>query len=678
MTETKTSKRTTAKVQEAAFEGQKRVVIEGVKPEVDGGRFAVKRTVGEWVVVEADIFCDGHDMITAVLHYKKEEDDHWTEVEMEALVNDRWRARFRVREMVRYAYTLSAWIDHFKSWRRDLFKRIDAGQVKDADLLMGAELVAQAAERAPELDRKWFLNAVNKLRSDDSISNRLEVAQSDELAQMMARYPDRSLSTEYGKVLCVSVDREKARFSAWYEMFPRSCSDKPGVHGTFKDAAKRLEYVASLGFDVVYLPPIHPVGFTNRKGKNNSTVAEPGDVGSPWAIGGPDGGHKAILPDLGTMPDFQNFLKRAEELGIEIALDVAFQCSPDHPYAKEHPEWFKHRPDGSIQYAENPPKKYEDIYPFDFESPDWKALWDELLSIFQFWIDRGIRIFRVDNPHTKPFPLWEYIIGNIKSQYPETIFLAEAFTRPKIMYNLAKLGFNQSYTYFAWRNRKWEIEAYFNELTKTDVREYFRPNLWPNTPDILTEYLQTGGRAAFVNRLILAATLGANYGIYGPAFELCEHVPRSHGSEEYHNSEKYQLRHWEIDRPDSLREMISLVNFIRKDNPALHGDGNLLFHPVDNEQLICYSKHTDDFSNVILVVVNLDPYHTQSGWLNIPIQELGIENEQSYQIHDLLSDARYLWHGPHNYVELNPHVVPAHILRLKRHLRTERDFEYFA
>jgi len=493
----------------------------------------------------------------------------------------------------------------------------------------------------------------------------------------MARYPDRRHATEYAPALGVVVDRERARFSAWYEFFPRSCTDDPERHGRLRDCEGRLKAAAEMGFDVVYLPPIHPIGRTNRKGRNNAERAGPADVGSPWAIGAEEGGHRAVHPELGTLEDFRWFVATAGKYGLEVALDIAFQCSPDHPYVREHPEWFLKRPDGSVQYAENPPKKYQDIYPLWFETDAWQSLWDELTDVVRFWIGQGVRIFRVDNPHTKPYAFWEYLIARIKAQHPEVIFLSEAFTRPAVMYRLAKLGFTQSYTYFTWRNTKWDLTQYFTELTQTPVREFFRPNLWPNTPDILNEYLQLGGRPAFMTRLVLAATLGASYGIYGPAFELCENRAREPGSEEYLDSEKYQIRVWPVEREDSLRWMIGRVNRIRRENPALHSDRGLRFHDVDNDMLVCYSKSTPDRENVILCVVNLDPHHTQSGWVGLPLEELGLDAHQPYQAHDLLSDARYLWSGTHNYVELNPHIVPAHILRLRKRIRSERDFDYY-
>jgi starch synthase (maltosyl-transferring) len=431
------------------------------------------------------------------------------------------------------------------------------------------------------------------------------------------------------------------------------------------------------GFDVVYLPPIHPIGRTNRKGRNNITVARPEDVGSPWAIGAAEGGHKAVHPQLGTVEDFEELVRSARGHGIEIAMDISFQCAPDHPYVTEHPEWFRMRPDGTVQYAENPPKKYEDIIPFDFDTPHWLELWEELKSVVLFWAGRGVRIFRVDNPHTKPFAFWEWLIAEIKREHPDAIFLAEAFTRPKVMYRLAKAGFTQSYTYFTWRNTKPELESYFRDLTKTEVREYFRPALWPNTPDILTEHLQYGGRPAFMARLVLAATLGASYGIYGPAFELCEHAVTAPGKEEYLDSEKYEIRTWDTDRADSLREFIALVNRIRKESPPLQADDNLRFHTVDNDQLIAYSKSAEDRSGTILVVVNLDPRHTQSGWVELPLEEFGLGDAAPFQGHDLLSGARFLWQGRRFYVALDPFAVPAHIIRLRRRVRTEKDFDYF-
>ena len=463
--------------------------------------------------------------------------------------------------------------------------------------------------------------------------------------------------THYGKELRVLVDREKARFSAWYEIFPRSC-------GTFKDLEGWLPYIASMGFDVLYLPPIHPIARTKRKGKNNALTAGPADPGSPWAIGSEEGGHTAVHPELGTLADFRRLVASAKEAGLEMALDMALQCSPDHPTVKEHPEWFRWKPDGTIQFAENPPKKYEDIVPFDFESPERESLWAEMESLFEFWIQQGVRIFRVDNPHTKPFPFWEWLLAQIRAKHPDVLFLSEAFTRPKIMMRLAKLGFSQSYTYFAWRDKKWELADYFTELTKGPAREFFRPSLWPNTPDILTATLQEGGAPAFRLRLVLAATLGASYGIYGPAFELCENKPAEPGSEEYLNSEKYELKAWDIRRPDSLKDLITRVNRIRRENPALQRDDGLEFHPVDNDRLLCYSKSSPDGANRILVVVNLDPKAKQAGTVELPPERWGLASP-SFAVEDLLDGASYSWHGSRHYVELDPARAPAHLFRVK-------------
>lgn len=656
-------------------EGRNRVIIEGVTPEIDGGRFPIKRIAGEETVVEADALADGHDALSCALLYRTEGAEKWNEVPMEALGNDRWRASFKVSTLGRYIYTVRAWIDHFKTWSRDLAKRVQAGQDVSVDLLIGLKLVEAAQKQAAGPDAELLSSFATSLRGGGAEG--AQQALSPDLARLMAIYAERHYTTTYEKELCVVVDRERARFGAWYELFPRSCADVPGQHGTFKDVEKRLEYIAAMGFDILYLPPIHPIGTSFRKGRNNVTVAAPSDPGSPWAIGSALGGHKDIHPELGTLEDFHHLMDAAAKHGIELALDIAFQCAPDHPYVKEHPEWFRQRPDGTIQYAENPPKKYQDIYPFDFETEHWRELWTELKSVFQYWIDQGVRIFRVDNPHTKPFPFWEWVIAEIKRECPEAIFLAEAFTRPKALYGLAKRGFTQSYNYFPWRNTKWELTEYLTELTQTQVREFTGPNLWPNTPDILAESLQFGGRPAFMARFVLAATLGPSYGIYGPAFELCENRPLAPGREEYIESEKYEIKVWVLNRPDSLKGLISTVNKIRHENPAFRANYNLQFHHVDNDQIIAYSKTNEDKSNQVLVVVNLDPHYTQSGFITLPLEEMGIDPRQPYQAHDLLTNARYLWHGARNYVELSPHTVPAHIFVIRRKVRTEHDFDYY-
>ncbi len=662
-------------------DGRVRAVIDTVLPCVDGGRFAVKRIAGERVVIEAHCFTDGHDVLRAMLRWRSEDEQPWREVEMQPLVNDRWSAGFTPPLPGRYFYTVTAWVDHFESWHHELERRVDADDIRCAALL-GAELIEAAAVRAKGEDAKALTDWAAKLRADAGRkagdAKAIKVLALDEtLAAVARRYPGRSLATTYPLELPLVADRERARYSTWYELFPRSTSLTPGRHGTFRDVEARLPYIADLGFDVLYFPPIHPIGREKRKGKNNALSTGPNDVGSPWAIGAAEGGHKAILPTLGTMDDFRRLVKAAEKHGIEIALDIAYQCAPDHPYVKSHPHWFRKRPDGSIQYAENPPKKYQDIYPFDFECEDWKALWQELKSIFDFWIGEGVKIFRVDNPHTKSFTYWEWAIGEVKRAHPEVLFLAEAFTRPKVMHRLAKLGFSQSYTYFTWRNSKQELTEYFIELAHGAGREYFRPNVWPNTPDILTEALQFGGRPMFMTRIVLAATLAASYGIYGPAYELLEAAPRDPGSEEYLDSEKYQLRRWDLERPDSLRQFIALLNRIRRENPALHADSSLRFVPTDNEQIVCYAKQTEDRSNQIVAVVSLDPHNVHTGWIELDLTALGLEPGAQYQMHDLLTGARYLWEGARNFVRLDPVRAPAHVFRLRRRVHREQDFDYF-
>lgn len=644
----------------------RRIAIERVTPEIDGGRFAIKRIAGETVIVEADIFADGHSVLSAVVLYRPERAGEWREARMQLVENDRWRAEFRVETLEPYVYTIQAWVDEFRSWSSDLAKKIDARQDVSLDLLAGVQMIESAAGHADRVDSASLLRFADDLKksSHNGRTAGNGALRDTELMRLMDRYQSRQGATTYEKELRVIVNREKARFSAWYEMFPRSCTSSPNHHGTFRDCIVRLDYVADMGFDVLYFPPIHPIGHVERKGKNNSLMPMPDDPGSPWAIGSKEGGHKSIHPKLGALQDLKELMAEAQSRGLEIALDIAFQCAPDHPYVTEHDGWFRHRPDGSVQYAENPPKKYEDIYPLFFENEHAQELWDELKSVVLYWAQQGIRIFRVDNPHTKPFAFWEWLIAEVNRDYPDAIFLAEAFTRPKIMYRLAKLGFTQSYTYFAWKNTKADLTQYFTEVNEPPVSEFFRANLWPNTPDILNEYLQAGGRPAFTSRVILAATLGANYGIYGPAFELGENQPLRAGSEEYMDSEKYEVRVWDLERPDSLAPLIRRVNHIRRQNPALQGDYSLQFHPVDNAQLIAYSKMTSDRSNIILVVVNLDSRYTQSGWVDVPLARFGLDASRPFEVEDLLTDARYTWHDSRNYVALDPWKVPAHILRV--------------
>ncbi|MBD3161053.1 MAG: DUF3416 domain-containing protein [Candidatus Eisenbacteria bacterium] len=657
-----------------------RIVIERVRPEIDCGRHPIKRVVGEEVSVTADIHAEGHDRVAARLLHRSGPEADWSEAEMVPLGNDRWEARFAVEEIGSHEYTIEAWIDHFETWRSDLEKRVEAGEDVSVDLQIGAQLIEEAARRAGGAEERRMLRWANQLRSRRPVraDGRIRAALDEDRARRIAQHPERRWAARYERTLRVTVEPERARFSAWYELFPRSTAAEPGRHGTFRDVEARLPYVEEMGFDVLYLPPIHPIGRRHRKGPNGALEAGEEDPGSPWAIGGPEGGHREIHPELGSLKDFRRLVRKAEERGIAVALDIAFQCSPDHPYVREHPEWFRQRPDGTIQYAENPPKKYQDIYPFDFECEDWRGLWKELLEVVRHWIDQGVRIFRVDNPHTKPYAFWEWMIGEVRRTDPDVLFLSEAFTRPKVMARLAKVGFSQSYTYFTWRRTAWELRGYLADLTRTELAEYFRPNFWPNTPDILTEELQIGGRAAFMKRLVLAATLSASYGIYGPAFELCVGAPLRLGGEEYLDSEKYQIQDWDLDDPVSLRHLIARINRIRRSEPALQQNRDLRFLETTNDRLLAYAKGSRDPSGgTVVVVVNLEPEFTHSGYLTLPTEELGLEPGLPFQVHDLLTEARYLWHGGRNYVEVTSGAVPAHIFRIRRRTRTERDFDYY-
>ena len=655
------------------------IVIEGVQPEVDGGRFPVKREVGDWLGISAPVFKEGHDRLAVVVRYRRAGEKTWHETPM-TLVNpglDLGEASFPAEQIGRYSYTIEAWHDGFESWRAEIGKKREAGQDIHLELIEGRDIVAGVEARAKGPDLVRLRQIVAAFDATEDVARRTGLLLDDELRAIVARWPDRAIAVRYDRELEAVVDRVRARCGAWYEMFPRSQGKVPGTSATFDDCIERLAEVEDLGFDVVYLVPIHPIGRIHRKGRQNSLKAEPDDPGSPYAIGATEGGHTAINPELGTLDDFRRFVQAAASRGVDIALDFAIQCAPDHPWVKEHPEWFVFRPDGTIKYAENPPKKYEDIVNVDFYCEARESLWEALRDVVLFWVEQGVKIFRVDNPHTKPLPFWEWLIRAVQDEHPDVIFLAEAFTRPKVMHRLAKLGFSQSYTYFTWRNTKHELTEYFSELARGPGREVFRPNVWPNTPDILNENLQFGGRPVFMARLVLAATLAASYGIYGPAYELMEAAPREPGSEEYLDSEKYQLRAWDLDRPDSLRGFIARVNRIRRENPALHSDWSLRFVPVDNEQLIAYLKSTPDGDNVVLTVVNLDPRNTQSGWLELDARALGIEADKQFQMHDLLSGQRFLWQGGRNFLQLDPHRSPAHVFRLRRRMRREQDFDYF-
>ena len=659
------------------LEGRKRVIIEDLRPQVDCGRYPAKRVLGDEVEVTAAIFSDGHDHVAGRLLFRPKKDSAWRSKPMQPLPNDIFTASFLVDELGEWEFSVEGWIDHFDTWASDLEKRIAAQpdpnqpnanvspQNIPLALRSGAILIEEAAGRATGTDSKTLEQVAISLRwmaEQDAPFYEYPIA--DEIKQIVARYPDLRFAARYSRDLPLWTDRERARFSSWYELFPRSTSPTPGAHGTLRDVEAQLPRVAAMGFDVLYLPPIHPIGKAFRKGPNNNVVAAVGDHGSPWAIGSPEGGHKAVHPDLGTLADVEHLVAAAAGHGLELAMDIAFQCSPDHPWVSEHPAWFQIRPDGSIQYAENPPKKYQDIYPLNFESSDWRGLWEELLSVFEFWIGHGIKIFRVDNPHTKSFPFWEWCITEIHKGHPEVLFLAEAFTRPHLMYSLAKGGYTQSYTYFTWRTTKPEIQQYMEELTTPPVSDFFRPNFWPNTPDILPPILQTGGRPAFMQRVILAATLSSNYGIYGPAYELGEDAPFKVGGEEYLNSEKYEIRQWDLDAAHSIAPLLTRLNTIRRENRALQSNESLFFHNVDNPHILCFSKTSG--ASQILVAINLDPTQEQAGWIDLDLKQLGIRYDEIFDVEDLLTGTHYSWHDRSNFVALRPDVLPAHILRIHR------------
>ena len=645
------------------LDGRGRVVVDRVEPEIDGGRFPIKRTVGEPVRVVADMFADGHDLLGGVVKYRHEQEPSWREARLAPLGHDAWEARFIVDRLGRWEYTVEGWIDRFGSWLKGLLAKAEAGQDVSSELLEGAQLVEEAASRPNDPDDNLrLLEIADKLRGDLPQRARVAAARDPELRTLMDGRPDRSQSTPYERTLRVVVDPIIARYGAWYELFPRSCTPDPSRSGTLREAEMRLPEIAGMGFDVLYLPPVHPIGRTGRKGRNNSLVATASDPGSPWAIGSGDGGHTAVDPGLGTIEDFDRFVRMANRLGLQIALDIAFQASPDHPWVREHPEWFRHRPDGTIKYAENPPKKYQDIYPIDFGTQHWEELWVALRDVFLFWIAHGVKLFRVDNPHTKSFRFWEWCIAEIQKAHPDAVFLSEAFTRPKVMRYLAKAGFSQSYTYFTWRNHAHELREYMTELTRTELQEYMRPNFFANTPDILNEYLVSGGRAAFEVRLILAATLAASYGIYS-GFELCENVPLRPGSEEYLDSEKYQIKPRDYNAPGNLKELIARVNEIRRSHPALQQNATLAFYNTDTPQLLCYGKTAAD--DRVYVVASTDPHWEQAGWVQFPTWEAGLGPRDRYVVEDLLDGAQYTWFGEWNFVRLGPGSKMAHVFVLR-------------
>jgi starch synthase (maltosyl-transferring) len=644
------------------MQGKSRVIIENIQPLVDGGLYPAKRTVGETVEVSASIFGDGHDHIKATLLYKKAGANKWNSVELQPTYNDDWKASFKVEEQGTYLFTIHAWIDHFDTWY-DGFKKKAAAKVDvKVELMEGVVFLKTLAEHG----KPNLLSLATKLEKATNAQAGIDLVLSESFAQIVRDYPLKENETVFEKELEVIVESRKANFSSWYEFFPRSSSLEAGRHGTFQDCTKLLPRIAAMGFDVLYFPPIHPIGKLNRKGKNNNVRAQKGEPGSPWAIGSDEGGHKSVLPGLGTLEDFKKLVAEARNQGIDIAMDIAFQCAPDHPYVTEHPNWFKQRPDGSIQYAENPPKKYQDIYPFNFESDDWKNLWEELKSVFLFWMEQGVTIFRVDNPHTKPIPFWGWVISEVHKVDKNIIFLAEAFTRPRIMASLAKVGFTQGYTYFTWRVSKQELIEYVTDLVNGPSRNYFRPNFWPNTPDILPYHLQNQGENSFIFRYALAATLSSNFGVYGPSYEFYENTPME-GKEEYFNSEKYEVRHYDWKKTNRMTDLMTLLNRARNQNEALQSTWNVQFCPLENNQLIAYIKATDDLSNIILVIVNLDPNGKQSGYVQLPKERLKLTDKINVKLHDLITDEYYTWTQEWNFVELNPNKIPFHLLRVEIH-----------
>jgi starch synthase (maltosyl-transferring) len=639
-----------------------RIVIEEVEPQVDGGRHPAKRVVGDRLRVGADLFKDGHGLLRGRIRYRRPGENRWRHAPLEYRYDpDRWYGSVELDRIGRWRFGIEGWPDHWLSWREDLRKRIGAGQDVASELLEGAALLRRAAGIRAGKAQSALEAAASELEAGARDGKAPDVTFSEEIAELAAGPLDAAELTRYERELEVVVDRERARFGSWYELFPRSQAPRPGRHGTFADVERRLPALAELGFDVVYLPPIHPIGHSYRKGPNNTLDAGPGDPGSPWAIGAEEGGHTAVHPQLGTLADFERLVATATELGLEIALDYALQCSPDHPWVREHPEWFSRRPDGSIRYAENPPKKYQDIYPLDFWCEDRQGLWDACRDILLFWIERGVRIFRVDNPHTKPFAFWEWAIREVQNRHPDVIFFAEAFTRPKRMLGLAKLGFTQSYSYYTWKNTTWELREYLTELTRTQAVEYYRPNFFANTPDILHEYLQKGGRPGFRLRLLLAATLSPSYGIYS-GYELCENEPLREGSEEYLHSEKYEIRWRDWDAPGKLDEEIRRLNRIRREHPALQRFDNLEFLDSGNDQILWF--HKSHPQGDLLVAANLDPQRVQEAMVEIPLRALGLAEGRPFQVEDLLSGERYTWSGPRAYVRLDPALAPGHVLKL--------------
>lgn len=645
------------------IKNQKRVVIDSVLPQLNCGEFYIKRIVNEIVKVDAHILCDGHDVLAATVLYKHEKDKKWNEALMYHLNNDEWQTSFTVEKQGYYTYKVEAWVDYALTWQHGIIRKIDDNQHVKSELLEGVDYLNFCAKSATTSEKKYLKNLIDLFKNEEFYHQAISEAKSNTLKEIFVKYPAKFLANS-SQDFKIYVDRKKALFSTWYEFFPRSASKDVGQHGTFKDCENLLPRIAKMGFDTLYFPPVHPIGEINRKGKNNTTTALDGDVGSCWGIGSKYGGHKDIHPQLGSLEDFKLLIKKASELGIEIAMDYALQAAPDHPWVKDFPQWFKWRPDGTVQYAENPPKKYQDILPIYFESDDYKKLWDECLDILFYWIEAGIRIFRVDNPHTKPFYFWNWIISEVKKKYPDTLFLAEAFTKPKVMQQLAKQGFTQSYTYFTWRTSKKDLIEYIEELTQSDQREYMRPNFWPNTPDINPYHLQGANESVYLQRYALAATLSSNTGIYGPVFEqmISEAIP---GKEEYLNSEKFQICNYNWDVENKLSTVITKINHIRKENPALQQTNNIKFCYIENANLLAFYKWNDSKTNELLIIVSLDPYYSQSGTVQLPLADLNKNQGNLVQVHDLITENSYNWYNEWNYVELHP-ALPFHIFKITK------------
>lgn len=643
------------------IQGQQRVVIEHISPQIEAGRFAVKAFVGDVINVEADIFLDGHDLLSANLLYKFSKNHEWTSVPMTFTKNDHYKAHFTVLENGFYSYTIESWVNHAASWEHEIGVKIKDGQHVNVELMVGANMLETMVKIATKEDKPELKSYAKLFRESKHYDEAVAFSNSPQMHQWIHQYPDKQHLTTHQE-LKIWVDRERAAFSSWYSMFPRSAASKYDTHGTFKDVEVNvLPRMKSLGFDVLYIPPIHPIGRQFRKGKNNSTTCLEGEPGVPYGIGSELGGHTAIHPALGTLDDLKHLVNTCKSMGIELAMDLAIQCSPDHPWAKEHPEWFKIRPDGTIQYAENPPKKYQDIYPLNFESENWQGLWHELKHVIMTWAEWGVRIIRVDNPHTKAFGFWEWVIPEVQAEYPDMIFLAEAFTKPLVMEQLAKLGYTQSYTYYTWRNSKWDLISFMNELN--GQASYMRPNFWPNTHDILPYSLQGGTEPVFLIRYFMAATLSSNYGIFGPFYEYMINEANP-GKEEYKNSEKYEIRHWDWNMENKLTHIIRMTNKARSENTALQRTNNITFCEIQNDTILAYLK-TAWNGNRILAIVNLDPYHTQGGYVKIPLNLIGKHPDEEYIVHDLLTGAKYFWRGEYNAIELNPQLMPMHLFRIE-------------